>query len=247
MPTGDPRVYITGMSTRMRIRITAGNTQAPIDEVRCITNVFSGRTGALIAEEARRRGHAVTLLTSAPAGGDERAYRTFDEFAGLLEAEVRGGDYDVVILSAAVSDYRVDGVFAPEQGTRFDPADGWLSPKGAPRLVDKSSGKVKSNDPELWLRLTQLPKLVDRVREPWSFRGVLVKFKLEVDVTEAELLQIAARSREQSSADLIVANRLEAVREAAHILSPTGSQTVSREALAAKLLDEVERMHAEKV
>ena len=30
----------------MKILVTAGNTQTPIDQVRCITNVFSGRTGA---------------------------------------------------------------------------------------------------------------------------------------------------------------------------------------------------------
>ena len=50
----------------MKILVTAGNTQTVIDRVRCITNVFSGRTGAQIAAEAFERGHAVTLVTSHP-------------------------------------------------------------------------------------------------------------------------------------------------------------------------------------
>ena len=50
----------------MRILVTAGNTQAPVDRVRCLTNIFSGRTGTRIALEARQNGHTVGLLTSHP-------------------------------------------------------------------------------------------------------------------------------------------------------------------------------------
>ena len=50
----------------MKILVTAGNTQTPVDEVRCITNVFTGRTGGQIAARAFDRGHAVALLTSHP-------------------------------------------------------------------------------------------------------------------------------------------------------------------------------------
>ena len=50
----------------MRLLVTAGNTLALVDRVRCLTNVFTGRTGAAIALCAHQRGHAVTLLTSHP-------------------------------------------------------------------------------------------------------------------------------------------------------------------------------------
>jgi len=43
-----------------------GNTQVPIDRVRCLTNIFTGRTGAAIGWEACARGHRVTLITSHP-------------------------------------------------------------------------------------------------------------------------------------------------------------------------------------
>src|SRR5437773_9221693 len=103
----------------MRILITAGNTQAPIDRVRCLTNIFTGRTGAGIAACAHDRGHDVTLLTSHPevvieqrpqqplSGARWRPYRysTFDDLQTLLSGEVQGGGYDAVIHCAAVSDY----------------------------------------------------------------------------------------------------------------------------------------------
>ena len=50
----------------MKILVTAGNTQTPVDRVRCITNIFSGKTGARIAASAYDRGHDVSLFTSHP-------------------------------------------------------------------------------------------------------------------------------------------------------------------------------------
>src|ERR1043166_8585899 len=99
----------------MRLLVTAGNTQALIDKVRCITNIFSGRTGAAIAVHAHQRGHQVTLLTSHPEvlppvdAGRERwevcRYRAFDELRALIRAQIQGGALDAVIHCAAVSDF----------------------------------------------------------------------------------------------------------------------------------------------
>ena len=44
------------------ILITAGSTWVAIDKVRVLTNIFGGRTGCMIAEEAVSRNHNVTLL-----------------------------------------------------------------------------------------------------------------------------------------------------------------------------------------
>jgi phosphopantothenate---cysteine ligase (CTP) len=199
----------------MNFLVTAGNTQAPIDRVRCITNIFTGRTGAHLALTAWQRGHHVTLLTSHPEtaanpDADARwrvlAYRTFDDLAVLLETEITRGDLDAVFHAAAVSDYLCAGIYSRDAGTAF--ADGrWLGDR--PGMIDRAAGKVKSDESELWLRLVRAPKLVDRIREPWGFTKLLVKFKLEVGISEAELEAIGERSRVQSRADLIVANTLE--------------------------------------
>src|ERR1700730_12480378 len=120
----------------MKLLVTAGNTLTPIDRVRGITNIFSGRTGGQIALHAHERGHAVTLLTSHPEARPSPmpkdrwtvlAYRTFDDLRKLMERAVRGGERDAVIHSAAVSDYQTAGIYAPAHGTYFTDKGVWQS------------------------------------------------------------------------------------------------------------------------
>lgn len=247
----------------MNLLVTAGNTLVPIDRVRCLTNIFTGRTGTAIALAAHDRGHNVTLLTShpevvgslrdpPPTPGKRWAvhrYRTFADLQTLMGDRVCAGGLDGVIHCAAVSDYLAAGIYAPAGGTRFDPASGtWhAAPDSPPRLEDRGAGKVKSDESELWLRLVRAPKIVDRIRGEWGFCGVLVKFKLEVGVSDERLLEIAERSRQTSAADLMVANTLEGSHEWAFLGAGAGNyQRVARGELAERLLDRVERAAREK-
>ncbi len=247
----------------MNLLVTAGNTQVPIDRVRCITNIFTGRTGAAVALEAHKRGHAVTLLISHPEAVTDvagaatpkesyrwhvRRYRSFEDLQDLMAQSIPGGNLHAVVHCAAVSDYRSAGIFAPEPGTRFDPDRScWLAEKGPPTLGDRAAGKVKSDEPELWLRLVRTPKLVDCIRSDWKFAGVLVKFKLEVGLDDKQLLDVAERSRLQSGADLMAANTLEGAKQWA-FLGPVGGdyQRVARAELPRRLLEAVEARHEEK-
>jgi phosphopantothenate-cysteine ligase/phosphopantothenoylcysteine decarboxylase/phosphopantothenate--cysteine ligase len=225
----------------MNILVTAGNTQTPVDRVRCITNIFSGRTGAQIAARASDRGHTVVFLSSHPEvlaslpatrpravpAWRVRPYRTFDDLDAAMGEEITGGKFDAVIHAAAVSDYRVAGVFTHHEG----------------EFRDAAAGKVKGSHPELWLKLTPTPKLVDKIRSEWGFAGVLVKFKLEVGLSEEELLGVAERARVHSSADLMVANTLEGMREWAVVGAGQGGyRRVTRAELADDLLDRLEAL-----
>jgi phosphopantothenate-cysteine ligase/phosphopantothenoylcysteine decarboxylase/phosphopantothenate--cysteine ligase len=225
----------------MNILVTAGNTQTPVDRVRCITNIFSGRTGAQIATRAFDRGHTVTLLTShsevldaIPASKARiapdwrvRKYRTFDDLDVAMSEEIPTGKFDAVIHAAAVSDYRVEGVFSHTDG----------------QFQDVNAGKVKGSHSELWLKLVPTPKLVDKIRTVWGFGGVLVKFKLEVGLSEAELLEVAERARAHSAANLIAANTLEGMHEWALVGSGAGRyRRVTRAELADHLLDAIEAL-----
>jgi phosphopantothenate-cysteine ligase/phosphopantothenoylcysteine decarboxylase/phosphopantothenate--cysteine ligase len=127
----------------------------------------------------------------------------------LIAASITGGDDDAVVHAAAVGVCEVAGIYAPTAGTRFDPSEmAWKAPGGSPRLVDTTAGKERSHHPELRLRLQPAPVWVDQVRSAWRFGGILVKFKLEVSVNNAELLDIDEGSRKQSGADLIVGTTL---------------------------------------
>lgn len=247
----------------MNILVTAGNTLTPIDKVRCLTNIFTGRTGAGIAVHAAQHGHAVTLLTSHPEAVEElddklngalarldvRRYRTFDDLREALADLVRRPGLEAVIHSAAVSDYRAAGIYAPAPPTHFRPETAtWESSTSEPpALTDVAAGKIESDAPELWLRLERTPKLVDLFRKDWGFGSVLVKFKLEVGISDHRLLDIAEKSRLQSAADLMVANTLEGASAWAY-LGPVGGryEKISRRDLAERLLRAVERLHQER-
>lgn len=244
----------------MRILLTAGNTQTPIDDVRVITNVFSGKTGTRIAVAAAERGHTVTLLTSHPelitessplVSHQVQAYRTFEDLQQLMAALIPSAGFDAIIHCAAVSDYQLAGTFAPATGTIFNALRGtWeVQPDKAdpvnplPQLNDVSRGKIKSSHSELWLRLIPTPKLIDQIRTPWGFQGTLVKFKLEVGASDAELIETAEASRQHSRADLMVANTHAGMHQYAFIGPINGQyQRIPRADLAVRLLEVLEKM-----
>ena len=95
-----------------RIVVSAGGTREPIDPVRFIGNRSSGKMGFALAEAARDRGAAVTLVTTvtpppalpAPFGVDVVAVETVAEMREAVLAACAGAD--ALIMAAAVSDYR---------------------------------------------------------------------------------------------------------------------------------------------
>jgi phosphopantothenate--cysteine ligase len=202
----------------MKILITSGSTITPIDRVRGITNIFSGRTGFEIAKHAVYKGHKVTLLGNSIAkrwyqqtelSDDDLdrfsvvTFKTFDDLEHQMKTQLEKLGWDAVIHSAAVSDYKVDGVFKDAE-TVYN----FVKMAGL-RGIGNPDGKISSKLDELWLRLVPTPKLVDSIREWGLGDGKLVKFKLEVNVSPEELFNRAGKSRADSDADLIVANRLD--------------------------------------
>jgi phosphopantothenoylcysteine decarboxylase/phosphopantothenate--cysteine ligase len=111
------------------VLITAGPTWEPIDPVRVLTNRSTGAMGIAIARAAKSRGARVTLVlgpTHLPVPGDVELVRV-ESAEEMLEASVdRISDQDVVIASAAVSDYRPSDVRA-EKLKRSDPSAGAIS------------------------------------------------------------------------------------------------------------------------
>src|SRR5215831_7478567 len=91
-----------------RVLVTAGGTREPLDAVRFLGNRSSGRMGAALAAEARRRGADVTLVAAnltvpAPVGVDVVEAPTAEDVARETLAR---RDADVVVMAAAVADYR---------------------------------------------------------------------------------------------------------------------------------------------
>jgi len=91
-----------------RVLVSAGGTREPLDTVRFVGNRSSGRMGVALAEEARRRGAEVTLLAANLAVPPPRGIEVVETptAATLLDEALAHGDADVVLMAAAVADYR---------------------------------------------------------------------------------------------------------------------------------------------
>jgi len=96
------------MANQRRILITAGPTHEPIDAVRYLANRSSGRLGICLAAAAREAGWDVTLLLGPtplpPTGVRTERFETAADLAALLDRYAP--DCDVLVMAAAVADYR---------------------------------------------------------------------------------------------------------------------------------------------
>jgi phosphopantothenoylcysteine decarboxylase/phosphopantothenate--cysteine ligase len=166
------------------ILITAGPTWVPIDKVRVISNIASGRTGLLLANEAEKLGAKVTLILG-PIGEVDldkkikvRRFRYFQELYSLMRSELRQKKFDIVIHSAAVSDYQ---------------------PK------KELSYKLKSGIKGFVLEFETTIKIVDKIKKiaPKVF---LALFKLELNLSKTKMIQLARKTMAAAKADLAVVN-----------------------------------------
>ena len=171
----------------MNILITAGPTREPIDAVRYIGNRSSGKMGVAIARAAADAGHHTTLLLGRGASAPHHDLPTnvtthpFDSSAELKQLlDAHWPDHDVLIMAAAVADYRPTCVH-----------DGKL-PRNAP------------NQP-LTLHLQPTPDLVALAAATKRPNQKVIAFALE---EPHQLEQRAARKLKNKAADAIVANSI---------------------------------------
>jgi phosphopantothenoylcysteine decarboxylase/phosphopantothenate--cysteine ligase len=97
------------------VLVTAGGTREAVDPVRFIGNRSSGRMGYAVAEAARRRGARVILISAptglaCPAGVEVVHVVSADEMRSAVIGRLK--ESTVVVMAAAVSDYRVKTVAA---------------------------------------------------------------------------------------------------------------------------------------
>ena len=97
-----------GTLTGKRVVVAAGGTREPLDAVRFLGNRSSGRMGVALAAEADRRGAIVTLVGAnlavpPPAGVELVSAPSADDLAREVLARA---DADLVVMAAAVADYR---------------------------------------------------------------------------------------------------------------------------------------------
>jgi phosphopantothenoylcysteine decarboxylase/phosphopantothenate--cysteine ligase len=113
-----------GSLARRRVLVTAGGTREPLDSVRFLGNRSSGRMGVALAEEARRRGAEVILLAANLAVPPPYGVETIPTPTAetMRDAALALPDVDVLLLAAAVADYRPAQALA---GKRVKDGNSW--------------------------------------------------------------------------------------------------------------------------
>ncbi|MDN5845194.1 MAG: bifunctional phosphopantothenoylcysteine decarboxylase/phosphopantothenate--cysteine ligase CoaBC [Candidatus Nitrosocosmicus sp.] len=173
-----------------KILISAGSTVEHIDPIRVISNTSSGKMGYCLTRKAIELGLDVTVVKGLTMI-DTEYLKLKDHFnVELIEAKtteqmrssivqiLSSNLYDIIILAAAVSDFK------PEH---------------------YSSDKITSGYDSFVLRLVPTSKIVDQIKYVQS-KTFLVAFKAEYRVSNQILLERAYKKISDSNADLVVAN-----------------------------------------
>lgn len=170
----------------LRVLVTAGGTREPIDPVRFIGNRSSGRQGTEIAVAAARRGADVILVAAnldvtAPAGVTTTSVSTAEE---LRETTLGlAPEADVVVMAAAVADYRP---------------------------VEVSEHKLKKDaiGDELELRLVRNPDILREIVDARAPGQLVVGFAAETVTDLADQIELGRAKIARKGADLLVLNRV---------------------------------------
>jgi phosphopantothenoylcysteine synthetase/decarboxylase len=177
----------------MKILVTAGATREPIDAVRFISNVSTGTTGAALADEFAKRGHTVLLLHGEGAavsggGAQTKSFSSAADLRAQLERLLREGEFDVVVMAAAVSDYRP---------------------------VHTEEGKISSDTDALLLPLVRNEKILPELKSfALSRPPRVVGFKLTVGAEGSARRAAVVRQFATGGVDAVVHNDLVEIRAA---------------------------------
>ena len=212
-----------GPLTGKSVLVSAGGTREPLDAVRYLGNRSSGRMGVAVAEEARRRGAEVTLLAAnlavpAPAGVELVETPTA---AAMADAALARKDADVVVMAAAVADYRPAEARADKR-----PKDGdtWTVELEPTTDVLAELGRQRTNGQVLvGFAADQGERGLERAREKLARKAVdLVVFNdvaadgIGFDAADNEVVLVSAdgeRSVARAPKPRIAAEVLDAVEE----------------------------------
>jgi len=180
-----------------KVLITAGATREYIDGVRFISNISTGKTASAIAKVFCENNFDVYFLHSTDSLTPDCDFNdsVFDDFQSLKEllfSLIEKYQFDIVVHSAAVSDYIIDFVQAD---------DSMLKP-------DKNL-KISSELNSLTLKLKATEKLLNLIKQKSSNKNVkLVAFKFTDKIDLQTSNQLVSKLYLSSNADLIILNAL---------------------------------------
>jgi len=184
----------------MKILITSGGTSEYIDDVRILTNISSGKLGAIIADTFLKEGHSVMYLhgknSKMPTKKTDMTPIEIDNANHLLSTLKMTLKYvDVVIHSMAVSDFS----FKTEEHVK-------IKSNGVEGFIEYIKNNIKMN-----------PKVISHIKKinPKVF---LVGFKFESTGDLNKLMDSANKLMLENDCDLVLANdKQDIIKNKSHI------------------------------
>jgi len=166
--------------------VTAGGTREPLDPVRFLGNRSSGKQGVALAEAAAARGAAVTLIAAhlevaPPSGVTVVTVETALELQAALTTAAATAD--IVIMAAAVADYR---------------------------SAEVRDGKIRKEETgdTLTLSLVKNPDILATLASNRSRPQVIVGFAAETEQDTTQLLVLGREKIARKGSDYLVLNRV---------------------------------------
>jgi phosphopantothenate-cysteine ligase len=202
-----------------KVLITAGGTNVPIDDVRCISNFSSGNFAAELADAALKAGEEVIYLHAKHAKMPLAKLTSIDVETAVgmskkalkeqkLVADDRKGRLETVAYSS-YDEYaqKLEEIIQSGQVSMV-----FLAAAVSDYGVDKIPGKISSDNESQVITLKKLPKLISQIKN-WSKNPIFqVGFKLLSDVSKEELIDVAYRAGLKNHSDLTFANDLAEIR-----------------------------------
>jgi phosphopantothenate-cysteine ligase len=197
------------------ILVTSGGTQEHIDDVRVLTNVSSGKLGAVIADQLTQSEAKVYYVCGKNSVQpripveDCVAVRTANDALEAMRNIITDNNIHAVVHAMAVSDFTFK---------RDKPV------------------KCKSSDPEAFIEymrqtITPNPKIISQIKA-WKKDLILIGFKFEVGATLTRLVTLARESIHKNGCDMVVINDKKEMettgKHLARFVTPTDTSSISK-------------------
>ena len=167
-----------------KVLIIGGSTEEPIDDVRCLSNVSSGKTAIALATSSFFQGANVSLWygqsnTPIPSFIPSARFKTIEDIKNLINKSTMDG-YDIIVVCAALADY----------------------------IPEKQEGKIRSDKDVLAIQCHKAEKILPLLRKKVS-KGKIIGFKLTESKNTA--INKAKELLTSSSIDVVIANTISSI------------------------------------
>ncbi|BAP17935.1 bifunctional phosphopantothenoylcysteine decarboxylase/phosphopantothenate--cysteine ligase CoaBC [cyanobacterium endosymbiont of Epithemia turgida] len=206
------------------ILVTAGPTPVPIDNIRRLTNHFTGQLGTKIAKELYLKGADINLIhgESSYTPPDYLPYqivKTYQDYLELVINKLSNKNYICGIFSAAVADYQPQKIML---------------------------GKIPSKEKSKCIKLIPTIKVIEEVRQKFP-NLYMVTFKYQEQVSHEALIEVAS-ARIKKGYQVVVANRGEEMKSQqehiAYLVTQNESpqKMIGKRRIATKIVEHLENI-----